>query len=157
MILFIISEAIFFVGLFWRFFHRSLRPSPAIGCLWPPKGIISIDPTRVPFLNTVVLLSSGSAVSYRHARLRIGRCLEAMLGLVLTIFLGIYFTYLQLGEYKMAPFSMIRGVYGSVFFITTGFHGLHVVAGTCFLMVCLYRLLVCQFSTERHLGFDIAV
>lgn len=109
--------------------------------MWPPNGIISIDPTRVPFLNTVVLLSSGSAVSYRHVRLRVGRCLEAVCGLVLTILLGAYFTYLQLAEYKAAPFSIIRGAYGSVFFVTTGFHGLHVMAGTCFLTVCLYRLL----------------
>lgn len=155
-ILFIISEVIFFFGFFWAFFHRSLAPTPQIACTWPPPGIDPINPFSVPLLNTAVLLASGVTVTWAHHSLTSGNDSETTTALIWTTFLGAYFTYLQLNEYYDAPFTIADGIYGTTFFVATGFHGLHVIIGTTFLLVCLIRAYACHFSTDRHFGFEAA-
>ena len=155
-ILFILSEVCFFFGFFWAFFHSSLAPTPEIGCVWPPSGITIINPFSVPLLNTAILLSSGVTVTWAHHRLIAGSRKNALYALVLTILLGLYFTILQASEYYEAPFSIADRVYGSTFFVTTGFHGLHVIIGTSFRFVCLLRTFLHHFSTSHHFGFEAA-
>uniref|UniRef100_A0AAU7LK49 Cytochrome c oxidase subunit 3 n=1 Tax=Thalassa montezumae TaxID=3129753 RepID=A0AAU7LK49_9CUCU len=156
MILFITSEVFFFISFFWSFFHSSLTPSIEIGMLWPPKGIESFNPSQIPLLNTLILLSSGLTVTWAHHSLMENNFNQAFQSLALTIILGIYFTLLQGIEYLEAPFSMADSVYGSCFFIATGFHGLHVLIGTIFLFTCWLRLNSNHFSFFHHLGFETA-
>lgn len=155
-ILFIVSEVCFFFAFFWAFFHRRLAPTPELGCCWPPVGITPINPFRVPLLNTAVLLASGVTVTWAHHSLMEGKRTSAIQALSLTVALGIYFTFLQLGEYSAAPFSIADRIYGTTFFVSTGFHGAHVLIGTTFLSVCLIRTLLCHFSTGHHFGFEAA-
>lgn len=156
MILFIISEVCFFFAFFWAFFHRSLAPRVEIGCCWPPAGITPLNPFEVPLLNTGVLLTSGLTVTWAHHRLIEGDWVGGLQGLTLTVFLGIYFTVLQIGEYFETSFTIADGVYGSTFFVATGFHGLHVIIGSIFLLVCLVRVYKYHFSTGHHFGFEAA-
>lgn len=155
-ILFIASEVLFFARFFWAFFHSRLAPSIEIGILWPPKNISPFNPFQIPLLNTIILLSSGVSVTWAHHRLIENNHSQAKTGLLLTVILGVYFTALQAYEYIEAPFSFADSVYGSTFFIATGFHGLHVIIGTTFLAVCLYRLSSYQFSYSHHFGFEAA-
>jgi len=155
-ILFIISEIIFFFAFFWAFFHRSLAPAPEIGCVWPPEGIVTIHYLSVPLLNTVVLLVSGISVTWAHHAIVENIKCTVIASLIITVFLGLYFTYLQASEYLEASFSIADRVYGSTFFVTTGFHGLHVLIGTTFLFACLMRAKSHHFSTGHHLGFEAA-
>lgn len=156
-ILFIASEVMFFVAFFWAFFHRRLAPTPEIGCVWPPIGITPLNPFSVPLLNTAVLLSSGVTVTWAHHAIIAGSKDDLLRGLLVTILLGLYFTHLQLGEYKMTSFGINDSVYGSIFFVATGFHGLHVMIGTTFLLVVRVRSKLDQFSTNHHFGFEAAV
>ena len=155
-ILFIASEVLFFIAFFWAFFHRSLAPAPELGCRWPPTGVIPINPFRVPLLNTAVLLASGVTVTWAHHSIIEGARAETTQALTLTILLGGYFTFLQLLEYIESPFTIADSVYGSTFFVATGFHGLHVIIGSSFLAVCLGRVIAHHFSTTHHFGFEAA-
>ena len=155
-ILFIVSEVLLFFSFFWAFFHSSLSPAVEIGCNWPPLGINPLDPFSVPLLNTTILLSSGATVTWAHHSIVSGDRNEALTGLLCTVILGIIFTCLQAFEYVEAPFSIADSVYGSVFFIATGFHGFHVIVGTIFLFVCLIRLNNFHFTRTHHLGFEAA-
>lgn len=155
-ILFIVSEIFFFVSFFWAFFHSRLAPDPEVGALWPPYGINAFNPFQVPLLNTLVLLSSGVRVTWAHHSLIRGNLSSTISGLSITVILGIYFTCLQAMEYLEASFSIADSVYGASFFIATGFHGLHVLVGTTFLLVCLARLYSAQFSAKHHFGFEAA-
>jgi len=154
--LFITSEVLFFFAFFWAFFHRSLAPTPEIGCCWPPTGIVPLNPFAVPLLNTAVLLASGVSVTWAHHALIEGNRPEAIKGLTITVALGGYFTFLQATEYFEAPFTIADSVYGSTFFVATGFHGLHVLIGSTFLLVCLLRVLLHHFSSGHHFGFEAA-
>nr|ALO77512.1 cytochrome c oxidase subunit 3 [Mordellidae sp. GENSP01] len=156
MILFITSEVFFFISFFWSFFHSSLSPAIEIGMLWPPKGIIPFNPVQIPLLNTLILLTSGLTVTWAHHGLMENNYKQALEGLILTVVLGIYFTALQAYEYLESPFTIADSVYGSTFFLTTGFHGLHVIIGTTFLLVCLMRHLKTHFSSIHHFGFEAA-
>jgi len=155
-ILFITSEVLFFFAFFWAFFHRRLAPTPELGCSWPPTGIKPLNPFRVPLLNTAVLLASGVTVTWAHHRLLEINRKNTIQGLTLTISLGIYFTFLQAGEYAEASFSIADRVYGSTFFVATGFHGAHVLIGSSFLAICLARAINHQFSSMHHFGFEAA-
>ena len=155
-ILFIASEVLFFFSFFWAFFHSSLSPAIEIGNIWPPLGIDALNPFSVPLLNTAILLSSGATVTWAHHSLVYGDKHNAFLGLSITIILGIVFTLLQALEYYEASFSISDSVYGSIFFVTTGFHGLHVIIGTIFLSVCLFKLRNNHFSNSRHFTFESA-
>ena len=138
-ILFIISEIFFFLRFFWAFFHRSLSPNIEVGSIWPPYGIKVFNPFQVPLLNTIILLSSGVRVTWAHHSLIIGNFNETKKGLIITVILGIYFTMLQGLEYIEASFTFADRIYGSTFFIATGFHGLHVLVGTLFLIVLDFK------------------
>jgi cytochrome c oxidase subunit 3 len=144
------------VSFFWAFFHSRLAPSIEIGILWPPKNISAFNPFQIPLLNTIILLSSGISVTWAHHSLIENNHRQTKKRLLITIIIGIYFRMLQAYEYWEAPFSFADSVYGSTFFIATGFHGLHVIIGTTFLAVCLYRLSSFQFSFKHHFGFEAA-
>lgn len=155
-ILFIISEIFFFFSFFWRFFHRRLSPAVELGINWPPIGINPFNPFQIPLLNTLILLTSGISVTWSHHRLIERNHSQSVIRLIITIFIGIYFSILQAYEYIEARFSIADSVYGSTFFIATGFHGIHVLIGTTFLAVCFFRLKNFHFSNIHHFGFEAA-
>jgi heme/copper-type cytochrome/quinol oxidase subunit 3 len=156
MILFIVSEVMLFFAFFWAFFHASLNPVPEIGCIWPPKGIHVINPWEIPLLNTTLLLTSGASLTWAHSALFSGSASEVISGLILTITLAVVFTGFQVYEYRNADFNINDGVYGSTFYMLTGLHGAHVIIGTLFLMVALYRVVKHHFTKQVHLGFESA-
>lgn len=169
-ILFIVSEIMFFFGFFWAFFHSSVSPAIWIGAVWPPLGIQTINPWALPLLNTAILLSSGVTVTWAHKAIATKRIAatstnanaynaraEVIKGLAATIVLGLFFTSIQLFEYKHAGFSINDGIYGSVFYLLTGFHGFHVLVGTIFLIVCLLRHFAYHFTRDHHLGLEMAI
>ena len=176
MILFIASEVMFFVAWFWMFFEAALfhevradegwlaiygdPETAAQWASWPPPGVETFDPWHIPLMNTLVLLLSGTTVTWAHHALQHGDRRGAKLGLILTVILGACFTGLQIVEYMEAhfAFSVLDGgnIYGASFFMATGFHGAHVVIGTIFLAVCLIRLMAGGFTAEKHFGFEAA-
>nr|AAT08638.1 cytochrome c oxidase subunit III [Bipes canaliculatus] len=156
MVLFITSEVFFFLGFFWAFYHSSLAPTPDLGGQWPPAGITPLNPMEVPLLNTAVLLASGVTVTWAHHAIMNDSRTDAIGALSMTALLGLYFTALQMMEYYEAPFTISDGVYGSTFFVATGFHGLHVIIGSSFLLICLLRQLNYHFTTSHHFGFEAA-
>ncbi len=158
MILFIASEVMFFVAWFWAYFNASLYPSAveAVGGVWPPKGIEVLDPFEFPLLNTLILLLSGTTVTWAHHALIHGDREGLKRGLWLTILLGMLFTAVQAYEYSHAAFGFAGNIYGSTFYMATGFHGFHVLVGTIFLIVCLKRTYNGDFTPQHHFGFEAA-
>jgi len=156
MILFIVSEVMFFFAFFWAFFWASLAPTPEIGSVWPPKGIEVLNAFEVPFLNTLILLSSGATCTWAHHAIVCGDRESAIQAMIVTIVLAILFTACQVFEYNGAGFTISDSVYGSAFYMATGFHGFHVFIGTCFLTVCLVRLVKNHFTRQHHFGFEAA-
>jgi cytochrome c oxidase subunit 3 len=155
--LFIVSEALFFLAIFWTFFHSSLSPNIELGAQWPPMGINGINPFELPLLNTIILLSSGVIVTYAHHSIIQGNRKGALYGLVYTILLAVLFTALQGIEYTVSSFTISDGLYGSCFYFGTGFHGLHVIVGTAFLAVGFWRLLAYHFTDHHHLGLESGI
>ncbi|MFH1516818.1 MAG: cytochrome c oxidase subunit 3 [Pseudomonadota bacterium] len=173
MILFIASEVMFFVAWFWGFFEFTIYESARTGSTWdatnplyadalakfsdwPPAGVETFDPFHLPLINTLVLLLSGTTVTWAHHALQHGDRSGAKLGLLLTVLLGLGFTALQVLEYSHAGFTYDGTLYGSAFFMATGFHGAHVVIGTIFLAICLLRLMMGGMTPTKHLGFEFA-
>ena len=190
MILFIASEVMFFAAWFWAFFGAALFPhareavmladgaqmlnlngDPAflgndfrqhyMGGVWPPVGVEPLDPWGLPLINTLILLLSGTTVTWAHHAVVHNDQKGLVQGLIVTIVLGVFFTALQAVEYTEALVGgMFKfsggGIYGASFFMATGFHGLHVIIGTIFLTVCLFRALARQFTPDRHFGFEAA-
>jgi len=156
MVLFIVSECLFFFAFFWAFFHSSLSPTIELGCVWPPKGIVTPDPWGIPLLNTVLLLSSGASVTWAHHAILAGNRSQALQSMILTVCFGVIFTAFQAYEYVELPFTISDSVYGSCFFLLTGFHGFHVLVGTLFLIVCTFRILAHHFTRFHHVGFEAA-
>jgi len=156
-VMFVVSEVFFFISIFWAYFHSALAPTVELGSSWPPAGIEPLNPFAIPLLNTIILLSSGAAVTYAHHSLIQGERKGSILGLILTILLALIFTGLQGLEYYEAPFNFSDSTYGTVFFFATGFHGLHVIIGTIFLIVGLLRLFSYHFTKHHHLGFESAI
>nr|YP_009673882.1 cytochrome c oxidase subunit III [Amblyomma javanense]QDC21270.1 cytochrome c oxidase subunit III [Amblyomma javanense] len=154
MLLFIVSEIFFFISFFWAFFHSSLAPSMEIGGNWPPKGIFPFNPFEIPLLNSVILISSGVSVTWAHHSIMNGNYKMTLFSLKITIFLGMTFTFFQMFEYFQAQFFMNDGIFGSTFFMTTGFHGIHVIIGSIFLMVTLIRIKKNLISTSHFFGFE---
>ena len=155
--LFIVSEALFFLAIFWAFFHSALSPTVELGAMWPPMGIEAINPFELPLLNTVILLSSGVTVTYSHHCLIQGNRSGALYGLVFTIVLAIIFTAFQGIEYSVSSFTISDGAFGSCFYFGTGFHGLHVMIGTAFLAVGFWRLLAYHLTENHHLGLESGI
>jgi cytochrome c oxidase subunit 3 len=164
MILFIASEVMFFVAWFWAFFDASLYAGEAeqvartvfTGGTWPPTGIEVLDPLHLPLFNTIILLLSGTTVTWAHHALIHNERGMLKLMLALTIALGVLFSYVQFYEYAHAPFDFKGSIYGSTFFMATGFHGFHVLVGTIFLTICLLRAMAGHFRPEQHFGFEAA-
>ncbi len=170
MILFIASEVMFFVAWFWAFFNASLFP-PAIeltgdawalsteatkAATWPPEGMHVLDPFGWPLLNTLILLCSGTTVTWAHHSILHGDRKGLIQGLWLTVILGLIFTSVQAYEYIHAPFGFSDNIYTSTFFMATGFHGFHVIVGTIFLAVCLVRAYNGGFTPKQHFGLEAA-
>ena len=164
MIMFIASEVMFFVAWFWAVFDASLFYDQAneyarlayTGGTWPPQGLEVLDPLHLPLYNTVILLLSGTTVTWAHHALLHGDRSGLKWGLALTILLGILFSSVQAYEYAHAPFEFSGSLYGATFFMATGFHGFHVLVGTIFLLVCFFRALAGDFTPKQHFGFEAA-
>ena len=164
MILFIASEVMFFVAWFWAYFDVSLYPGELIeysrasftGGHWPPKGIEPFDPWHLPLFNTLILLTSGTTVTWAHHALLHNDRRSFKIGLILTGLLGLLFSCVQAYEYAHADFQFSGNIFGATFFMATGFHGFHVIIGTLFLLVCLIRGFAGQFTPRQHLGFEFA-
>ena len=179
MIMFIMQEAMFFVGWFWMFFEYGLWHK--VRSLWDDRVLENasdyatldlnstmapIDPWHLPLMNTLILLLSGTTVTWAHHALIKGNRKAAKWGLIFTIALGIFFTVVQGIEYyeayhahelgKAGSWWLSSNVYGSAFFLATGFHGLHVLIGTIFLFVCYLRLVRGGMKPEKHFGFEAA-
>ncbi|CAO1637812.1 unnamed protein product (mitochondrion) [Jaminaea pallidilutea] len=155
--LFILSEVFFFISVFWAFFHSSLSPTVELGSQWPPIGIPTINPFELPLLNTVLLLSSGATVTYAHHSIIQGNRRSLILGTIITLIFAILFTICQGIEYYNAGFTIADGVYGSTFFFSTGFHGIHVLIGTAFIATAFFRLLSYHITDMHHLGFEASI
>jgi cytochrome c oxidase subunit 3 len=153
MALFIASEVMFFSAFFWAFFAAALYPVDGV---WPPKGIHPFDPWEFPFLNTLILLLSGTTVTWAHHSLLEGNNKGLVQGLIVTVLLGMCFTGVQAYEYAHAAFGFKDGIYPSTFFMATGFHGFHVMVGTIFLAVCLWRATQGHFKPDHHFGLEAA-
>jgi cytochrome c oxidase subunit III len=164
MLMFIASEVMFFVAWFWAFFDASLFTGEAkmaariafTGGIWPPQGTTVFDPFHLPLVNTLILLTSGTTVTWAHHALLNNDRKGLVNGLILTVILGALFTCVQAWEYAHAMFPFTGGIYGSTFFMATGFHGFHVLIGTIFLIVCLFRALKGEFTPKQHFGFEAA-
>ena len=178
MILFIASEVMFFVAFFWMFFdmalfHESRALTPEVGAwadtaaawsTWPPQGVEVLSPWQLPLLNTVTLLLSGCTVTWAHHAVQVGDRAGAKLALIITVALGVLFTFVQAYEYNHILHENLffneeaagSGLYGSIFFMATGFHGFHVLIGSIFLLVCLLRLYAGQMTPQKHFGFEAA-
>jgi cytochrome c oxidase subunit 3 len=178
MVLFIASEIMFFAAFFWMFFEMAIfnearahvpeisswADTASAWSTWPPKGVEVLDPWQLPLLNTVILLLSGTTVTWAHHALQVGDRAGARMGLIITVALGILFTAVQVYEYQHILHEHLffneeaanSGLYGSVFFMATGFHGFHVLIGTIFLAVCLLRLMAGHFTPQKHFGFEAA-
>lgn len=154
-ILFIFREIIFFFRFFWTYFHCSLSPCIEIGLCWPPISIRALNPFRVPFLNTLVLVSSGVTITLRHHLIILNE--KGNISLFFTILLGLFFSKLQWIEYKESFFSISDSVFGRIFFVGTGFHGLHVLIGTAFLGICFYRISFNHFSFIHFIGYELSI
>ncbi len=168
MLMFIASEVMFFVAWFWAFFDASLFTDEAIqasrvaatGGVWPPTGVAVFDPWHLPLVNTLILLTSGTTVTWAHHALLNNDRQGLKMGLLATVVLGVIFTIVQAYEYGHAAFAFSRdaggNIYGSTFFMATGFHGFHVIIGTIFLLVCLIRAYRGHFTPKQHFGFEAA-
>ena len=150
-LLFVFSELIFFVSVFWVFLDASMSPSIEIGCVWPPYGIVPPDYLGLAFLGTIILLRRGVLVSWSHAQLLSNE--QAKNTLLFGRLLGGVFLILQMYEYRRLTFSIRDSIYGSLFYFSTGFHGLHVFVGVLFLVLNLIRIRKSHFSCLYHLGF----
>jgi len=156
MILFIVSEVMFFFAFFWAFFHSSLSPVYNLGGIWPPEAIQTIKTSGIPLTNTFFLLSSGATVTWAHHAVIVRAKKQSIIALIFTIILALIFTFFQGVEYVDAPFTITDSVFGSCFYMATGFHGFHVFIGTCSLFVSLLRIVFNHFTTTHHFGFESA-
>jgi len=155
--LFIISEIMAFLSVFWAYLHSSLSPAIEIGGCWPPVGITPLNAFALPFINTLILLSSGGFITYAHHALIANNRKAAMNGLFITIILALVFTFFQYIEYNQAGFTFADSVFGSAFFATTGLHGLHVLIGTIFIFVQYLRITNYHMTNEHHLGLELSI
>lgn len=156
-LLFFISEIMLFFSFFWGFFHSSLSPTLELGSHWPPIGIDKIDVWSIPLLGTILLLSSGFTVTIAHNSIYNRKKSITLISLLVTIILGSIFVGLQAFEYYNSNFTVSDSVYGSVFFLTTGLHGLHVIVGVLFLIVSFIRLFRDNYTIDHHLGFEFSI
>jgi len=155
-ILFITSEVMLFFAFFWAFFWASLSPVPEIGSVWPPQSVEVFNAWEIPFLNTLILVTSGASCTWAHHAIVAGKKESALQAMVFTLVLAFAFTGFQMFEYSSASFSISDSVYGSTFYIATGLHGFHVLVGSIFLAVCGIRIFKDHFTRGHHFGFEAA-
>ncbi len=157
MVLFIVSEVMFFFAFFWAYFDAFIPfLSRTASDVWPPAGVVPLNPWDLPLLNTLILLTSGATVTYAHHAIQKGDHKKCARGLLLTVILGVIFTTTQAVEYSHATFAFDQDIYASTFYLATGFHGFHVIVGTIFLIICYLRTLKGHFTPEQHVGFEAA-
>nr|YP_010128466.1 cytochrome c oxidase subunit III [Aleyrodes shizuokensis]QPO06177.1 cytochrome c oxidase subunit III [Aleyrodes shizuokensis] len=156
-IFFIVSEFFFFVSFFWMYFYYSLSPDMSLGLFWPPQGVGAVNYMDLPFLNTLVLLSSGFFITWSHYGLFVGDYNLLKISYLFCIFMGFYFFVIQMYEYHELFFDFSDGVFGCSFFILTGFHGFHVLLGLIFLSFNFYRFYCNNFSFLSFYGFEYSI
>jgi len=156
-LLFLVSEIFFFLSIFWAFFHSALSPTVELGSAWPPVGIMTLNAWEVPLYNTILLLSSGAAVTYAHHSLIIRGRKGTIIGLLLTLVLAIIFTFMQGLEYNQATFTIADSVFGTTFYFATGTHGVHVIVGTLFIFAITLRIIAYHLTNLHHLGFEMSI
>ena len=156
MLLFILSEVFFFVSFFWAFYDATLSPTVEIGLTWPPKGISPLSVYSVPLLNTVILLTRGITVTWAHHSIINNYFNKSIISLIVTVLLGVYFMAIQYVEYCEASFALSDGIYGTTFFMATGFHGFHVTIGTLFLLYVALAVGRGQVTYNHHFCFEAA-
>jgi cytochrome c oxidase subunit 3 len=156
-LLFLLSEIMLFSGFFWAFFHSSLAPAIELGVTWPPEGINAVNPWAIPLLGSTVLVASGFVLTIAHHALIAGNKSLTIFTMCLTVLLGALFIFLQYNEYLYGEFTIADSVFGSVFYMTTGLHAIHVIIGVLFLAIALFRIFFDHFTTEHHLGFEFAI
>jgi len=156
-IFFIISEIFFFFSFFWGYFHRRLAINIELGFVWPPVGIIRFNPYRIPLLNRIILLSSGVTVTWAHHAILDKDFNGTYYGFLLTLLLGFYFTFLQGLEYLERFFCIRDSVYRSIFFLATGFHGVHVIVGRLYLLISFLRCIKGKIRSIHHVGAELAI
>lgn len=149
-LLFVLSEILIFISLFWAFFHSSINPVIEIGAIWPPMGIKAVNPLELPLLNTIILLASGVTITYSHHALINGSRKDTMLGFIYTTLLIFIFVICQTLEYQYSSFTLSDGIYGSTFYSLTGLHGIHMIMLVIMLAVCTYRVYNYDFTNVSH-------
>nr|ABB92704.1 cytochrome c oxidase subunit III [Vanhornia eucnemidarum] len=157
MLLFISSELMFFISFFWTYFHSFLSPNIEIGMQWPPMNISPFNPFNIPLMNTIILISSSSTITWSHHAMLNNKYNSSILSMMSTITLSMIFMYFQYLEYSNSKFSINDSIYGSIFFMTTGFHGTHVIIGSIFLSINLIRMMNKQFSSHNHFGMEASI
>lgn len=152
--MFIFREVLFFFSFFWTFFDTSLSPNCDSGLYWVFRLKI-ISPFDIPLFNTAILLISGITATLRHHQIVNNR--PAKISLAATVLLGGYFSIIQGFEYLTRRFTSADSSFGSIFFVATGFHGLHVLIGTIFIFSCFLRSLNNLISPFHSLGLELAL
>ena len=155
-ILFLLSEVMLFVSFFWAFFHSSLSPAIELANVWPPLGLNAVNPWAIPFLGSGVLLASGFLLTLSHLSYAHGKD-YTIITLLITTLLGVLFLILQFNEYRWGEFTIADSVFGSLFYMTTGLHAIHVIVGVIFLAVALVRISRDSFTADHHLGLEFAI
>lgn len=156
-LLFVFSEVLLFVSLFWTYFHSAMSPTIEIGCQWPPVGITSIKPTELPLLNTIILLSSGATVTWAHDSILSRNRKGTLWGLFITTVLIVVFVLCQVCEYTFATFTIADSVYGSIFYATTGLHFIHMVMLGIMLFICWARMYAYHFTATHHVNLETTI
>lgn len=155
-LLFILSEIIFFLSFFWSYFHERISPNVEIGQIWPPYEIKTFNPINVPILNTIILIRSGFSITWSHHLIIENKLKKSKITLILTLVLGVYFSMLQIIEYKQSEFSNHDSSYGTIFFIATGFHGLHVIIGSTFIIINVLKINKFTLNQKNHIIFELS-
>lgn len=155
--LLILSEVLFFFRFFWAFLHNALAPTPEIACQWPPTGLIPVNPITWPLCNSIILLTRGALANLAYLYLIIGKLKKANDALNGAILAGVVFSGIQGYEYYHAPFTIADRVFGSTFYILTGFHGIHVLVGTIILQIQKKRLQYLHVTPKHHAGLLTAI
>jgi len=157
MILFIVSEIFFFIRFFWTYFHFIFSPDIFLGSNWPYFGIVSVNFINLPLLNSILLIRSGCTVTFRHYKILRNNLNYSKFSLFVSFLLGTFFLICQLFEYLTSLFRFSDGCFGSIFFIATGFHGIHVLIGSIFLFIIFFRLNKNHFSYFHLIGFEFSI
>lgn len=155
--LFVLSEVLIFASIFWAYLHSAINPLPSLGLLWAPIDIEVISATELPLLNTIVLLSSGATVTYAHHSWINNKLLPAVIGMLATLLLVVVFVIFQYLEYYFAAYTILDGVYGSVFYAGTGLHGFHIITLVIILSITTIRILTGRMESTSSINLDTTI